>query len=263
MKKSISLKVCCLDNIEFESECIMQNKKSISIMQPYYFPYIGYWQLIKATDIFVVFDDVNYINRGWINRNRILLNGNIKYFNMKLSGASQNKHINEIDIINGYKEKESAKSILHNAYRKADYYEENKQVIFDIIDSDAESIAEFNFILMKKLSEYLNINTQIIKSSDLNNNKDLKGTDKIIDICKMLGAETYINAIGGMELYKDSMFKGEGIELKFIKTNFEKCKYVQWGDEYIEGLSIIDVMMFNSRENVIKMLDYYQLVSNN
>ena len=110
----------------------------LGIMQPYFFPYIGYWQLIKAVDKFIIFDDVNYINRGWINRNRILFNGSSRYFNIRIHKASQNKLINELEII---RDENKSLELLHMAYRNAPYYQETRELVKNILSFKNDNLS--------------------------------------------------------------------------------------------------------------------------
>lgn len=231
----------------------------IGIMQPYFVPYIGYWQLLNAVDRYVIYDDVNFIKGGWINRNRILINGQPKYFNIPMIGASPFKLINEVGVNNDSKLVDKNLRTIDGAYKKAPYYEEVYPLIEKILKCKKDNIAEFISESMAIICEFLNIETEIIVSSKLDKNCALKGQDKVLEICKLLGATEYYNAIGGQELYSFSDFKKEGIELKFLKT--DAISYKQFSNEFQPNLSIIDVMMFNSKEDISHMLKQYTLVT--
>lgn len=225
-------------------------------MQPYFMPYIGYWQLMKAVDKYVVYDDVNYIKGGWINRNHILLHGEKKLFTITLEKASPYKHINEIVIGDDF-----VKFIrmLQMNYAKAPYYSDVMNLMTEIISFPNKQLALFIANSFSMILSYLHIdNTKIIISSDLNKNNSLTNKDKVIHICKLLRADTYINAIGGKELYDKNEFEQNGIALKFLQP--EITQYRQLGNDFIPNLSIIDVLMFNSVEEVNVMLDNYMLV---
>ena len=229
----------------------------IGIMQPYFFPYIGYWQLINAVDKYVLFDDVNYINRGWINRNRILFNGEPRYFNIYLKGASQNKLINEIEVDNGVKQVERNLMILRQAYKKAPFFQEAFPVIESVLYEPERDLSRFNGLLIQKICLYLGINTEIIFSSDLQKNNLLKGQEKIIDICRNLHATDYYNAVGGMKLYCQEKFSQYNINLYFVCA--DRIEYKQFDNNFWDNLSIIDVMMFNSREEIKQFLKMYKV----
>lgn len=227
----------------------------LAIMQPYFMPYIGYFQLIKAVDKFVIYDDVNYINRGWINRNNILVNGNEHLFSISLGKASQNKLINEISIIDDFKK---FMRMIEMAYKKAPYFDAVYELLDEIINFTNRQLAVFLQNSLLKISDYLRIETEFVLSSSIEKDNSLRGQEKILEICKLLNATTYINPIGGKSLYDKNFFKLEGIELYFIQSRFSQ--YKQFGSDFIGGLSIIDVMMFNSVEKVNEMLDNCQLI---
>lgn len=230
----------------------------IGIMQPYFFPYIGYWQLINAVDKFVIFDDVNFIKKGWINRNNILLNGNAHLFTLPLCKASQNKLINEICVNNDEVMKLNLLKTMELCYRKAPYFQDVIKILEDIILYPENNLSLFLKYQIATVCDYLNIQTEIITSSSLDNNKSLHAQDKIIDICKLEGANHYINPIGGVDLYDRAVFENNNIKLNFI--NSCDISYQQFNDNFVPNLSIIDVMMFNKLEDIQKFLDKYELI---
>jgi len=229
----------------------------LAVMQPYFFPYIGYYQLVNAVDKFIIYDDVNYITAGWINRNNILINKEKKYFTLNLSEASQNKLINEIKV--GKNKDKILKTIKYN-YSKAPFFKESFQIIEEIFsaikeDSLISKIAGLSIII---ISKYFNFNTDFEYSSEKYfDTKGMEKAERLIEICKKNNAATYINAIGGRKLYRKEYFIKKGIELKFIKTNI--TKYKQYKNPFEPGLSIIDVMMFNSPEKIREMMNDYEL----
>lgn len=230
----------------------------VGVMQPYFVPYIGYWQLMNAVDKYVIYDDVNYINRGWINRNRILVDGKAKYFNVPMIGASQNKLINEIGVNADSKLHENNLRVLKDAYKKAPYFEAVYALMEKVITCGEDNLAAYLVKSFQYICEYLEIHTELILSSDLEKDNTLRGQDKILSICEILGATEYYNAIGGQELYSFERFREKGMQLKFLKTN--EITYRQFGNDYLANLSIIDVMMFNSKEEVKRMLNEFVLV---
>ena len=230
----------------------------VSIMQPYFFPYIGYFQLIANSDVFVIYDDVNFIKKGWINRNNILVNNTPYLFSMPLQNVSQNKLINEIFITDLDKWKTDLLKTISSSYKKAPFYQDVYPLIEKIISFDELNLALYIQNSLQNLCAYLNLNTKLIMSSEIVKNNDLRGENKIIDICLQLGATQYINAIGGIELYKQDNFQVKNIELKFIKS--ENIIYKQFKNEFKPWLSIIDVLMFNSKSDVVRMLNQYDLL---
>ena len=229
----------------------------IGIMQPYFFPYIGYWQLINAVDKYVIYDDVNYIKGGWINRNRILINDKPSFINLKMNGSSPNKLIKEIHVSNDNRWKNKLLKSIELSYRKAPFFEMSFPIIEEIINHDEVNLSLYLENLIKRIAEYLEMNTEFVLSSNIEKDNSLKGQDKVIEICKSLGAKVYYNAIGGVELYSAENFNSYGIELRFLRTEY--IEYKQFKNDFSPYLSIIDVMMFNSKEEIMNILDMYSL----
>jgi hypothetical protein len=231
--------------------------KTVAIMQPYFAPYIGYFQLISATDEFVFLDDVNFIKKGWINRNQILVNKNPALFTIPLVGASQNKKINELNIYDDNKWRTKLIRTIESSYSKAQYYAEVKEIINTILFSSYTNISELNIFAIKTIADYLNLPLTSHKASELEVSNQLKGEERIISICKSVNAQNYINAIGGQELYDKSHFLESNINLSFIES--VSNEYSQNMREFHPNLSILDVMMFNSVESINSMLKNYTL----
>ena len=227
-------------------------------MQPYLFPYIGYFQLIHAVDTFVVYDDVNFIKKGWINRNSILVNAMPYLFTMNLKEASQNKLINEIKIDSESNWKKNLLKTLNLSYKKAPYFAAAFPVIEEIILNEESNLAQFITTSLKKVSAFIGIQTLIIISSEIEKNNASKGSDRILAVCKSIGATHYVNAIGGRDLYDSNNFSKNHINLQFIQT--KQIKYPQFKNEFSPSLSIIDVMMFNSAEEIKSHLNQYELI---
>lgn len=228
---------------------------TLAIMQPYLFPYIGYWQLINAVDTFVIFDDVNFIKKGYINRNSILVGGKSQQITLELIGASQNKHINEIEV--GNNSQKLLKTIEMN-YKKAPYFSNVFPIIENILNNKEKNLAKFIGYSLEQISNYLNIDTQFIYSSNIEKDNSLKAQEKILDICKKLDTTNYINAIGGQELYDKAKFQEQNIELNFLDTKL--IEYKQFKNEFVSYLSIIDVLMFNTKDEIKNMIVNYNLI---
>lgn len=233
----------------------------LGIMQPYFVPYLGYWQLMNAVDQYVIYDDVNYIKGGWINRNRILSNGTPVYFNLPIIGASPNKHINEVQVNINEKSMIKCLKTIQGCYSKAPYFDIVYPMVESIMLYKEKNLAEFIKHSFEVICEYLDIRTQLILSSELQKNVDLKAQDKVLHICNILGANEYYNAIGGQELYSFDDFRECGVKLFFLKTNIEE--YNQFKNEFVPGLSIIDLLMFNSKDECKRMLNEYELIGAN
>jgi hypothetical protein len=227
-------------------------------MQPYLFPYIGYFQLMNTVDKFVIYDDVNYINRGWINRNRILSNGREHLFSIPLIGASQNKLINGIEILQDQAFFSKLIRSMTESYKKAPYYSEIFPVIEEILLNKETNLSAFIHFSLHRIKQHIGIPSLIVKSSSIYNNEELKAQNRILDICLKEKAQHYINPIGGKEIYSQDLFENSSVELSFIKTN--DIVYSQFKNDFVPGLSIIDVLMFNSIEQIKSLLQNYQLI---
>lgn len=225
--------------------------------QPYFMPYIGYWQLINAVDIFVICDDYNYINSGWINRNRILRDGQAKYINIEIHHASQNKKINQLLLSDVYDCKKKLLQ-LREAYQKAPYFEQGYELMCPILEFQEKDLACFLEHSMRCVCDYLGITTPFIRSSSIAHNAELRREYRIIDQCRHVGADVYINAIGGQQLYSYKQFAEEGIKLGFLKCG--DIRYKQYGADFVSNLSIIDLIMFNSQEEIQQMLQNYTVL---
>lgn len=226
-------------------------------MQPYLFPYIGYWQLINAVDVFVIYDNIQYTKKGWFNRNRFLQNGKDVLFSIPLKKDSDYLNVNERFISPEFNKKKLIAQ-FRNAYAKAPCLKEVMPLLEKIINFDDENLFKCIYNSVVKICEYLEIDTKILISSELKIDHDLKAEKKVLALCKLLGATTYINAIGGIELYDKDEFKSEDVELNFIKS--KAVEYKQFKNEFVPWLSIVDVLMFNEKEEVKKMLKKVDLI---
>ena len=234
----------------------------VGVMQPYFFPYIGYWQLLNAVDRYVILDDVNFIKRGWINRNRIL-SGNKsgdrdEFIRITIEKISQNRKINEHYLFEKEKCFDVLLRTLHERYARAPHFEETYGLLERIFAYDGDNVADFLSYQIREVCAHLDIETEILRSSQLEKDESLKAQDRIIDLCRRLGADEYYNAIGGVELYDKEAFENAGMRLHFLRARLGE--YPQYGGEFVPGLSIIDVMMFNDRDAVKAMLEDYELV---
>jgi hypothetical protein len=210
-------------------------------MQPYFLPYIGYFQLIAAVDKFIVYDNIKYTKKGWINRNRMLLNGKDAMFSLPLKRGAD-----ALDVVERELAAEFDRSKLLNqfkgAYGRAPHFELTYPVLERIVQHEEVNLFGYIHHSIVQLCEHLGINTEIRISSEILIDHELKGQDKVLALCKAAGADTYINTIGGVELYAKGDFRIQGIDLQFIKaTPFE---YMQFGDAFMPWLSIVDVLMF-------------------
>jgi len=228
-------------------------------MQPYFFPYIGYFQLINSVDKFIIYDNIQYTKKGWINRNKILVNSSDKIITLPIKKDSDYLDIKERVLANIWEqEKIKMLNLIKSSYKKSPYFNKVYPVISSIFEVPNTNLFEFLLNSLHLLNSYLKIKTKITISSDINIDHSLKSTDKVIAICKEFNTNTYINAIGGQKLYNVKDFKNEGIDLKFIKSS--PLTYKQYDNEFIPWLSIIDVLMFNKKQDIIKQLNNYTLI---
>ena len=232
----------------------------LAIMQPYFMPYIGYFQLVNLVDKFVFYDDVTFIKQGWINRNQILINDQAKLFSVPLSNASSHTLIKDV-LISGIRYEKWKKSFLSTImfnYKKAKNYEVVEALIDRILLTPPKTISELAIKSVIEISNYLDLDTEFDVSSKNYGNAHLSGQDRVLDICQKENANTYINPIGGIQLYSKDIFSERKIELMFISAH--KTIYKQFSSDFIPFLSIIDVLMFNDKKQVLEMLNDFELV---
>lgn len=230
---------------------------SIAIMQPYLFPYLGYYQLAVAAEKFVFLDNVHFINRGWINRNKILSNTGSQYFTVPLSGASQNRRIHEIETLPKANWLPKILKQVQFTYSKAPFYKEVFPLIQSVFESPSELIADLSMNSVSSVLKYLDEPFQTRLSSSYGE-VTTAADARIIDICKLEKIRTYINPIGGTELYGAEDFKAQGLELRFIKMG--SVIYPQFQNDWVDHLSIIDILMFNEKAKVKDYLRRFTFV---
>lgn len=227
----------------------------VGVMQPYLFPYLGYYQLVFHCDKFVFYDDVNFIKGGYINRNNILSNGKKQLFTMPVEQASSFKKINDLSFQPNTKK--IIKSI-EQAYSKAPYFNEVMPLVSRVLNSNNRNVSSIASFSVIAIFEYLQLEKDFYFSSQLDYNREQAAANKLYAICDLFGADKYCNSLGGQKLYSKKCFLENGIDLSFISMgaiNYQQCK-----NEFVEGLSMIDVLMWNSKKEVIKLLTEYRLV---
>lgn len=231
----------------------------VAIMQPYFFPYLGYFQLINHVDTFIFYDDVNYIKKGWINRNKILHKEESELITIPLSRASQNKKINEIKLFNKDQSQKIFTDKLRQNYKNAPYFKNTLDIISEVFSKDHDTISDLSSQSIKTISQFLSIDTEFkLSSEEYSSTKDFKKAKRLIEITKLNNSVNYINPIGGMEIYEKEYFIKYGIHLSFMKNSIEP--YKQFNNKPITGLSIIDVLMFNSPSDINEMLQQFELI---
>jgi hypothetical protein len=233
----------------------------VAIMQPYVFPYLGYYQLLHAADRFVCFDDVNFIKKGWINRNRILLNGGAYTFTIPIAGASQNNTIRASIIADDPSWKPKLLANITHAYRKAPCFEAVFPAVEHLVLGAQGSIADMAEASLNMVRERLSLPVTLHRSSELGRPADLKGQERIIAVAAQHGATTYINPANGANLYDAARFAEAGMELRFLRMNSD-VTYPQYGHAGFEPhLSILDALMNCSAIDLAALLSRYALLS--
>lgn len=228
----------------------------LGIMQPYFFPYVGYFQLINAVDNFVIYDNIKYTKKGWINRNKYLLNGSPHTFSIPLKKDSD--YLNIIDrVISEDFNKNKLLNQIRGAYSKSPCFERVFPLIERIINFEDNNLFKFLKNSLNEICIFLNLDINVIDSSSLKIDHSLKGQAKVIEICKNLNSSIYINPIGGTELYSKSEFEKNNIELKFINSNV--LDYYQFDSNFVESLSIIDLLFFVEEKYIGNHLQSYKL----
>jgi hypothetical protein len=219
----------------------------LGIMQPYFLPYIGYFQLIAAVDQFVVYDNIKYTKKGWINRNRFLQSGKDATFSLSLKKDSDLLDVCKRELAADF-DRERLLNQLRGAYGRAPHFEQTFPLIEQVVRYPEPNLFLFLHNGIAQVCAHLGITTKIIVSSEVDIDHNLRAQDKVLALCQALDATAYVNAIGGVELYSKKKFQEKGIELKFIQSF--PFDYVQFGEAFVPWLSIIDVMMFNPMDAI-------------
>ncbi|PKI25879.1 WbqC family protein [Pseudomonas monteilii] len=219
----------------------------LAIMQPYLFPYAGYFSLVGQVDKFVFFDDVNFIKAGWINRNRLIISGDVRYFTVPLSGASQNIKINEVKVQPRATWERKLLTSIEHSYSKAPNFRQAFDLVQEVLGvGDFENIGQLAKRSVRICADRIGVSTDFVESSTIYDNQHLSSADRLIDICLKEGANVYVNQPGGRSLYGADVFSAKGISLEFNDSLLKS--YKQFSDNFTPGLSVLDMMMFNSFE---------------
>ena len=223
----------------------------LAIMQPYLLPYIGYFQLVAAADVFVVYDNIKYTKKGWINRNRMLENGQDAMFSVPLRQGSDALDVCEREIAADF---DAGKLLARftGAYRRAPFFDETLPLLDAVLRHPQRNLFDFLHHALVRTCAHLGLQTQIRVSSTVPIDHGLKAQDKVLALCEALGAGTYINAIGGTELYAAADFQARGVELRFLRAR--PLEYPQLGNAFVPWLSIADVLMFNPLAEVQQLV---------
>ena len=230
----------------------------VAIMQPYFLPYVGYYQLIASVDQFIIYDNIKYTKKGWINRNRFLQNGNDAIFTIPLKNDKDLLNICEREISDNFDREKLLRSFV-GAYHKAKYFEQTIHLLSEIVHYEDKNLFNYIHHSLEETCRHLGITTKITVSSSIEIDHTLQAEEKVLALCTALGAKEYINAIGGVNLYSRDCFQNHGIKLRFIQSRMPA--YAQFGGDFVSSLSIIDLMMFNSIETLSDSLNVcYELI---
>ncbi len=234
----------------------------LAIMQPYFFPYLGYYQLVAAVDKFVFLDDVNY-KRGWMNRNRLLICGDIHYITLPLSGASQNQKICDVKVDHSHDWRAKMRRSVTQSYSRAPQFEPVFELLNRVIDGKSDYLSDYAKGSIQVVADYLGLRAQFVDSSRCYENTGLAGEKRILDIVVKENAADYYNLPGGVELYSPATFRAEKVNLRFVETKLPP--YAQStqpkAQAFQAGLSILDVLLFNRRDAVLEMLNPQQIAA--
>ena len=231
----------------------------LGIMQPYVFPYIGYFQLIHLVDKFVIYDDVQYMKGGWINRNRILVNGQANFISLPVKKDSLSSHINQREFADDWAHhKKKILKQIQGAYAKAPYAADVTSLITECFACTDANVSTFATLTLQVCCNYIGIQTPFVLSSTIDKDPNLDAQQRVLAISKTLDATHYINPIGGTDLYDKEVFTKYGMKLNFIESR--QITYDQFPKhDFVPFLSIIDVMMFNPPGKIVELLEEYDL----
>lgn len=232
----------------------------LAIAQPYLFPYLGYFQLMRAVDRWVVYDDVQYIKSGWINRNQIRTSAGATMFTVPLAGASSSKRICDVEIearsLLAWRDK--FYKTLAQAYRLAPCYREVLAGLESLFETAPPTIAALDLAALRWVRDQLGLSTEIVPTSAAYGNAELRSQERVLDICRREGAQTYVNAMGGAALYDTATFAEHGITLRFHRM--QVVPYPQQYAPFVSHLSVLDVLMNLGPEERTRVLAAYELV---
>jgi len=230
----------------------------LAIMQPYFLPYIGYFQLIRSADQLVLYDNIEYTKKGWINRNRMLQHDREAILSLPLKSDSDYLHIVQRQLAASFDRSKLLRQI-EAAYRRAPWLGETWPLVQRIIEHPDNNLFAYLHHSIRAICQHLEIATPIVISSSVPIDHSLKGADKVVALCHALGASDYINSIGGQQLYDKQAFLAQQLSLHFIRTR--PIEYAQFGATFLPWLSILDVLMFNGKAQLMShMIDAYDLI---
>jgi hypothetical protein len=239
-----------------------KQSKTIAIMQPYFFPYLGYLQLMASADSFIIYDDVQYIKQGWVNRNRILREDAPVYVTLPVVRGRHNERICEKRLHDPQESLRDVFAKIMRHYRSAPHFDEAVEFLEPLFSPDVETISDFNIRALRALCRHLGIATELVVASERHYGHDVRGQERVLRICEREAATHYVNAIGAkaIGLYSKEAFAAAGLELSFIRSRSD-IAYDQGAGVFVPNLSVIDLLMHNAPETICRMLPRYTRVS--
>ncbi len=228
-------------------------------MQPYFLPYIGYFQLINAVDEFIVYDNIQFSKKGWFHRNRMLQNGKDEFFGLTLKKDSDFLDVRDRQLSENWKADcdKTLRKIKEN-YKKAPLFSDVYPLIEEIFVYSKSNLFEYIYHSLLKITAFLEIKTPLTVSSTLSIDHTLRSEDKVIQLVKSINGATYLNPIGGFDLYTPAEFKNHGLNLQFHKV--QPIVYPQFGQMFVPWLSILDLLMFNEKGQIITWLNAFDII---
>jgi hypothetical protein len=230
---------------------------TVAIFQPYFLPYIGYWQLMAMADRFVVYDNIEYTKKGWINRNRFLQGGTAAYFTVPIKKASDFLTVAERQVAGDF-DRDKLLRALSASYRKAPQFDLVYPLLERIVRAPIDNLFAYVHHSLIEVARFLEIATPMVISSTIAIDHSLKAEQKVLALCRALGADRYVNPVGGRELYAPATFAAASIRLDFVQPR--PITYLQFGGPFVANLSILDVLMFNSPSAVRAMLSEVDVI---
>lgn len=232
--------------------------RRLAIMQPYLFPYLGYYQLMAAVDRFMLLDDVNFIKRGWVNRNRILVQGKEHIFTLPVTAASQNRRINDLALHEYPRWRSRFFNTLQRAYARSDHFASAMDILDYALPQEAESLQEVLGHSLISISRTLGIDTEIICTSQVDPEPQQRGSERILALCRENATREYLNLPGaGRDLYDPADFATAGIRLRFLQPVIQA--YPQQAETFVPRLSLVDIIMNNSIDEIQTLLAAFTL----
>jgi hypothetical protein len=230
----------------------------MALMQPYFFPYIGYYQLLAYSDIFYIYDDTHYSKGGWYTRNRVLHNvKTYEYINVSVERPRLNEMLNNVRLKKKHDDLVSILGKLTIYKKRAPYYQRVVEIVRNVFADSSETLVSINVTSLTAVSEYVGIEYFIGYSSTLNYDRNCSAEDKVIEINREIGSTEYINLPGGRDLYHKTRFESAGINLIFM--DLPHFEYETHPFQYIPNLSMVDVLMWNSPEDIRKYINDHRV----